>query len=105
VAVRLFTRLRKGGTVPVVKRALDRILRDEVFHRDFGWTLLEWLLETAMADDFRRQLKSELPEMLARVRRNYGGIALDKHGAEKLAELGKNLPAASRAWGVMPVSE
>jgi hypothetical protein len=105
VAVRLFTRLRKGGTVPVVKRALDRILRDEVFHRDFGWTLLEWLLETPMAGEFKKQLASELPEMLARIRRSYGGIALDKHGAERLAALGKNLPATTRAWGVMPVSE
>jgi hypothetical protein len=105
VAVRLFTRLREGGTVPVVKRALDRILRDEVFHRDFGWTLLEWLLETPMAGEFRRQLAAELPDMLARIRRSYGGIALDKHGAEKLTELGKSLPAAARAWGVMPVNE
>src|SRR5690349_2949928 len=40
VAVRLFTRLREGCSVPVARRALDRILRDEVGHRDFGWTLL-----------------------------------------------------------------
>jgi hypothetical protein len=40
VAVRLFTRLRAGCTVKVARRALDRILCDEVGHRDFGWALL-----------------------------------------------------------------
>ncbi|HXK19241.1 MAG TPA: ferritin-like domain-containing protein, partial [Polyangiaceae bacterium] len=43
VAVRLFKRLREGATVDVARKALDRVLADEVRHRDFGWLLLEWL--------------------------------------------------------------
>ena len=39
VAVRLFSRLRQNAAEPVALAALDRILRDEVRHRDFGWTL------------------------------------------------------------------
>jgi hypothetical protein len=105
VAVRLFTRLREGTSVKVARRALDRILRDEVGHRDFGWTLLEWLLETPMAEQFRARIAEDLPAMLTRVRRNYGGIALDRLGAEELERLGQELPASTRAWGVMPVSE
>lgn len=46
VAVRLFKRLREGATVPVARAALDRVLTDEVRHRDFGWLLLEWLTQT-----------------------------------------------------------
>src|SRR5262245_58918293 len=40
VAVPLFKELRAPCTVAPAKRALDRILRYEVRHRDFGWTLL-----------------------------------------------------------------
>src|SRR5690242_6190589 len=36
VAVPLFRELRAECTVPGARRALDRILRDEVRHRDFG---------------------------------------------------------------------
>lgn len=105
IAVRLFTRLREGCTVPVARRAIDRILRDEVGHRDFGWTLLEWLLETPMAGVFRERVNRELPAMLARVRKNYGGVALDRLGAEALERSARSLSPATRAWGVMPVSE
>ena len=45
VAVPLFKELREPCSVPVARRALDRILRDEVRHRDFGWALLGWLVE------------------------------------------------------------
>jgi hypothetical protein len=44
VAVPLFKHLREHCTEPVARAALDRILRDEVRHRDFGWDLLDWLL-------------------------------------------------------------
>ncbi|HVU06132.1 MAG TPA: ferritin-like domain-containing protein, partial [Polyangiaceae bacterium] len=72
VAVRLFKRLRAKCTAPEARRALDRILRDEVRHRDFGWTLLEWMLATPAEKEYRALLEKELPGMLARVRRNYG---------------------------------
>jgi len=105
VAVRLFARLREGASVPVAERALERILRDEVFHRDFGWAMLDWLLDTTLADTFRRRLNQQLPDMLKRVRQSYGGIALDKHGAEALTKMGSELSPATRAWGVMPLHE
>lgn len=105
VAVRLFSRLRDTELEPVVDKALERILRDEVFHRDFGWALLDWLLQTAMADAFRGQLARELPAMLKRVRNNYGGVALDRVGADALARLGAEMPAGTRRWGVMPIAD
>src|SRR5436190_4493889 len=49
VAVPLFKELRAACPVAPAKRALDRILRDEVRHRDFGWTLLGWLFESPLA--------------------------------------------------------
>jgi hypothetical protein len=105
VAVRLFSRLRDASSVAIARRALDRILRDEVSHRDFGWALLTWLLETPLAPTFRQTLQRDLPDMLQRVRLNYGGLALDQLGAEELARRGRSLPDSARAWGVMPASE
>src|SRR4051794_32589669 len=40
VAVPLFSHLRAGTTEPIARAALDRILVDEVRHRDFGWDML-----------------------------------------------------------------
>lgn len=105
VAVRLFSRLRDQSSVPVVREALDQILRDEVRHREFGWALLEWLLSTPLAQTFRTRLAQDLPGMLERVRRNYGGVALDKLGAEKLSRMAAAMNPVARAWGVMPVSD
>jgi hypothetical protein len=94
VAVRLFNRLRRGCQVRTARRALDRILRDEVRHRDFGWTLLEWLLESPRGPALRERLGRDLPGMLAGVRKNYGssGARDDFHETD-------------RAWGLMPLSE
>lgn len=104
VAVRLFRRLRDEASVPVARTALDRILRDEVFHRDFGWAMLDWLLSTPLEETFRGWLGQELPHMLEKVRLGYGGIALDQHGAEALARMAAQLPVSTRAWGCMPLS-
>ena len=90
VAVPLFKVLREGCTVAVARRALDRILKDEVRHRDFGWALLDHLLELPGEDGVRSEIERELPGMLARVRKNYGG-------ASKPGEL----PPEERAWGLM----
>jgi hypothetical protein len=98
VAVRLFKRLRQGCTVPVARRALDRILRDEVRHRDFGWTLLEWLLSTPNEPEFRRVIRAELPGMLGRVRRNYRSEVTGVDAATAF-------DAADRAWGLMPFGD
>lgn len=96
VAVPLFRRLREGTTVPVARRALDRILRDEVRHRDFGWLLLDWLLEQPFAEDVRALAHAELPNMFATLARNYS--AAKKNPAKKIDD-------ADRAWGLMPPAE
>lgn len=99
IAVRLFKRLRQHCTAPSARRALDRILRDEVRHREFGWTLLEWLLSTPLASELGALLGDELPPMLRRVRKNYG--ALDAPPARAKDEFSES----DRAWGLMPLIE
>ena len=100
-AVRIFSRMRAQATVPCVRRALDRILRDEVAHRDFGWTLLEWLLTTPMAAAFINQLRAELPAMLQRQREGYGGEALSRDGFAQLQARNDELSTSSRDWGLI----
>ena len=67
VAVRLFKELRQACDVPSARRVLDRVLRDEVRHRDFGWALLGWLLEYAWA--WRAPCVAASPRALPGVRR------------------------------------
>ena len=93
VAVPLFAEIRRPCTVPSARRALDRILRDEVRHREFGWTLLGYMLEQPLGDALRTLLVKELPGMFQRLRRSYG-ISLPNAPRE--------LPAEDRAWGLMP---
>jgi hypothetical protein len=95
VAVPLFKLLRDGCTVPVAKRALDRILRDEVRHRDFGWTVLTWFLERPDGAALRGIVAKELPGYFARIRRMYA------HGRESRAETAPE----DAAWGLMPPSK
>lgn len=91
VAVPLFKNLRDKCTVPVARKALDRILRDEVRHRDFGWTLLEWALEGPMGAELRALVVRELPEYFSRIQRSYGS-------AKGMPD---TLPTGDRAWGLM----
>jgi hypothetical protein len=93
VAVPLFKVLRDDCTVPVARRALDRILRDEVRHRDFGWMLLGWLVELPAREAVLRLVRAELPAMLARLRRSY---APGKPAPRT------SMAAEDRAWGLMP---
>jgi hypothetical protein len=95
VAVPLFKNLRESCTHPVARRALDRILRDEVRHRGFGWTTLEWLLEGPMASSLRPVAAQALPRYFAKIQASYGGSL--KHLA--------SIPADDRAWGLMPPAE
>ncbi|AUX41155.1 hypothetical protein SOCE26_025620 [Sorangium cellulosum] len=95
VAVPLFKVLREGCTVPVARRALDRILRDEVRHRDFGWTLLRYLLELPCAPAVRQLCERELQAMFMRLRRSY----MPPGGAKRAA-----ISDDDRAWGLMPVA-
>jgi hypothetical protein len=93
VAVRLFKELRSECVAPSAKRALDRILKDEVRHRDFGWALFEWLSETPLGPDLVALAGRELPRMFARLRGSY---------APEAARRETSLPEADRAWGLMP---
>lgn len=96
VAVPLFSKLRDKCTVPVARRVLDRVLRDEVRHRDFGWTLLGWLMEHPSAEVFRAVVERELPSFFARVRSVY---------APPGAEASTSISDAERAWGLMPPAQ
>jgi len=110
VAVPLFKHLREGTTVPTARVALDRVLRDEVRHRDFGWTLLDWFLTTPLAPDVPAIVAAELPAMFAGLERNYGqadfgagkGVAPEKPEA---AAAPPPFDAADRAWGLAPAHE
>src|SRR5687768_6690851 len=90
VAVRLFKRLRAGATVPVARCALDRVLADEVRHRDFGWLLLEWLAQKPDWPSLKALIEQRLPRWLAEIHFNYG-----QPSAQPFVP-------ATRAWGLMP---
>ncbi len=98
VAVRLFKVLREGCSVKPARRTLDRVLRDEVRHRDFGWALLDMLLEMPAATALRGLVARELPGMLAQLRTGYAGVTGGDGGDE-----GEMSPE-DRAWGLMPVA-
>jgi hypothetical protein len=93
VAVRLFKELRAECRIPLARRALDRVLRDEVRHRDFGWLSLEWLSEGRLGADLLALVASELPQMFARLSRAYAPEALQSERA---------IDPKDRAWGLMP---
>ncbi len=96
VAVPLFKRLREGCTVPVARKVLDRVLTDEVRHRDFGWTLLDWLLSQPFGADVRSLVEAELPAMLGRLSDQYGLTSPDLPARAEPGE---------RAWGLMAPKE
>jgi hypothetical protein len=74
----------------VARAALDRVLADEVRHRDFGWLLLEWLAQQPQWPELQQLIEQRLPGWLAELDRNYGS-ALDAPFDE-----------ACRGWGLMP---
>jgi hypothetical protein len=94
VAVRLFKELRERCSVPTARRALDRILRDEVRHRDFGWALLGWLLETSRADELRAIVRKELAPSFRRIRAAYAPV-----GAHE-----EPFTPIDLSWGLMPIA-
>lgn len=100
VAVPLFRHLREHCTVAVARESLDRILRDEVRHRDFGWDLLDWLCTSQIADEVAPRVAATLPAMLGELEQSYGlgnpTIAADDGGTWTEAE---------RAWGLAPPRE
>jgi hypothetical protein len=102
VAVPLFKHLRERCTEPLARAALDRILRDEVRHRDFGWDLLDWLCSTPAGDAVAATVAANLPAMLADLEQSYGTanpvIAAD-------AAAGADMTESERAWGLAPPRE
>ncbi len=94
VAVPLFSHLREGCTEAVARDALDRILRDEVRHRDFGWDLLDWLLSSPLADQIPELVARDLPAMFAELEYTYGSA-----NEAVVADTGA-LPPEDRAWGL-----
>jgi hypothetical protein len=99
VAVPLFSHLRAACTEPVARAALDRILRDEVRHRDFGWDMLDWLLTSSIGDAVPRWVADHLPAMLAELEESYGT------GNPTVAGDTGEMTAGERAWGLAPPRE
>ncbi|MCB9561146.1 MAG: ferritin-like domain-containing protein [Kofleriaceae bacterium] len=100
VAVPLFSHLRERCTVKSARTALDRILRDEVRHRDFGWMALDWLATTPMAEAIPTLLEAELPGMFGDLERSYGTgnpAAMDEPSAI--------MADTDREWGLAPPPE
>ena len=99
VAVPLFKHLRERCTQPSARGALDRILRDEVRHRDFGWDLLDWLLASPIGDDVPELVAKQLPQMFAELAQSYGS------DNPTIANDDGEMTEAERAWGLAPPRE
>jgi hypothetical protein len=91
VAVRLFAEIRRGATVAPARAALDRILRDEVRHRDLGWQALGWLLSTPWRAPVTELLDAELAGMFASLLAGYAPVGVASTEATR----------ADRAWGLI----
>ncbi len=94
VAVPLFRHLREHCSEPVARAALDRILRDEVRHRDFGWDLLDWLMACVGDDHVIARVHAELPGMFAELQATYGT------SNDAIADDDGVISDADRAWGL-----
>jgi hypothetical protein len=101
VAVRLFKELRAACDVPVARRVLDRVLRDEVRHRDFGWALLGWLLDSPHGERLRGLVTRELAASLERVRAMYAPAGAEAHTALSRADARWGLMAAAKYGAVL----
>jgi hypothetical protein len=96
VAVPLFAHLRERCTEPSPRAALDRILVDEVRHREFGWDTFDWL---ASVFDVPAFIAPRLPAMLADLHHSYG--AANPAIADDTGEI----TPIERAWGIAPPRE
>jgi hypothetical protein len=99
VAVPLFSHLRERCTQTTARAALDRILRDEVRHRDFGWDLLDWLCASPIGEQVPQLVGAQLPAMFAELEQSYGT------GNETIANDDGEMTEAERAWGLAPPRE
>ena len=94
LAVPLFRMLRAQCSVPVALRALDRVLKDEARHRQFGWDVLDWALLAGGAS-VRDALADQAPGMLDEVAAAYGVGNGD----------GSGVAPKVRAWGLAPPAD
>lgn len=97
VAVPLFRMLRQRCSVPVARRALDRVLGDEARHRQLGWDVLDWILLTggpAVVGQIADQVPAMVDEFVAihAVRPGAGPPATD-------------LRPEIQAWGLAPAAD
>jgi hypothetical protein len=99
VAVPLFRHLRERCTEAPARAALDRILRDEVRHRDFGWDLLDWLLASSIGEQVPMFVAAQLPGMFGELEQSYGT------GNEAVAKDDGEMTDGERAWGLAPPRE
>lgn len=79
-----------AASSPPIRETLRRLHRDEVYHGELGWHLLEWLLEAGGAE-VREGLARTLPEALRRLEAlctDYGPAALAVTWEVTDAELG-----------------
>jgi hypothetical protein len=97
VAVPLFSHLRARCSEGVARAALDRILRDEVRHRDFGWDLLDWLCSVDPGVPAR--VAPMWPAMLGELEASYGTAN------PTVATDDGEMTDAERAWGLAPPRE
>jgi hypothetical protein len=95
VAVPLFKHLRERCTHDSARAALDRILRDEVRHRDFGWDLLDYMLAIDTANVLAH-VTARLPAMFAELEKSYGA------GNATIAGDDGAMTDDDRAWGLAP---
>ena len=92
VAVPLFKHLRAACTEPIARAALDRILVDEVRHRDFGWDTLDWLATTAIGDRIPAWITAHWPAL--------HGELVATYGSGNPATASTEMTPADRAWGL-----
>lgn len=98
VAVPLFSHFRARASRPSAKAALDRILRDEVRHRDFGWTALDWLLDTDRGEQRRDLIAEELPAMFRRLEHSYGEVGAPDPDTDRLSD-------EDASWGLAAAAD
>ena len=98
VAVPLFRQLRESCTQPIARQALDRILRDEVRHREFGWDLLDWMISLDRAAAVERVTEA-LPAMFRELEHSYG------RGNAAVASDDGAISDVERSWGLAPPRE